>query len=61
MEELYSQTSDFLGGEEDLKIEQFQHRIAFNCIPHIDMFLEDGFHQRGMENGRRDEENHGAQ
>lgn len=42
MEELYSQTSDFLGGEEDLKIEQFQHRIAFNCIPHIDMFLEDG-------------------
>ncbi len=43
MAELYDQTSDFLGGtpSEDLKVSAFQHRIAFNCIPHIDKFLED--------------------
>ena len=40
MEELYGQTKDFLNGDE-LKVEVFQHRIAFNCIPHIDVFLED--------------------
>ena len=40
MEELYSQTKDFLNGEE-LKVEVFQHRIAFNCIPHSDVFMDD--------------------
>lgn len=40
MEELYEQTRDFLDGKEDLTIESFQHRIAFNCIPHIDVFME---------------------
>lgn len=44
MDELYSQTKDFLNGvpEDELKVEAFQHRIAFNVIPHIDVFLEDG-------------------
>ncbi len=44
MDELYAQTGDFLNGvdEKDLNVEAFQHRIAFNCIPHIDVFLEDG-------------------
>ena len=41
MDELYHQTGDFLEGRE-LNPEQFAHRIAFNCIPHIDVFLEDG-------------------
>jgi aspartate-semialdehyde dehydrogenase len=41
MDELYAQTSEFLSGQE-LKVEQFAHRIAFNCIPQIDVFLEDG-------------------
>jgi len=41
MEELYKQTSQFLSGE-DLTVSQFAHRIAFNCIPQIDVFLEDG-------------------
>lgn len=40
MEELYSQTKDFLDGKE-LTVEVFQHRIAFNCIPHIDVFMDD--------------------
>jgi aspartate-semialdehyde dehydrogenase len=41
MDELYEQTGDFLRGQE-LKIEKFAHRIAFNCIPQIDVFLDDG-------------------
>jgi len=41
MQELYDQTEQFLAGEE-LTVEQFAHRIAFNCIPHIDVFLDDG-------------------
>ena len=43
MAELYDQTRAFLGGtpEDELKVEVFQHRIAFNCIPHIDVFLDD--------------------
>ncbi len=41
MSELYDQTKEFLDGEE-LHVEQFAHRIAFNCIPHIDVFLDDG-------------------
>ncbi len=41
MDELYAQTGEFLADEE-LHVEQFAHRIAFNCIPHIDVFLGDG-------------------
>lgn len=40
MDELYQQSRDFLEGRE-LTVEQFAHRIAFNCIPHIDVFLDD--------------------
>ncbi|MDZ4180780.1 MAG: aspartate-semialdehyde dehydrogenase, partial [Coriobacteriia bacterium] len=41
MDELYQQTREFLG-DQNLTVEQFAHRIAFNCIPQIDVFLEDG-------------------
>jgi aspartate-semialdehyde dehydrogenase len=41
MEELYSQTHDFLMGQE-IHVERFAHRIAFNCIPQIDVFMPDG-------------------
>ncbi len=41
MEELYSQSRDFLVGQE-LRVENFAHRIAFNCIPQIDVFMADG-------------------
>lgn len=41
MDELYTQTGQFLAGEE-LAVSQFAHRIAFNCIPQIDVFLENG-------------------
>ncbi len=41
MDELYSQSGDFLAGRE-LEPKEFAHRIAFNCIPQIDVFLDDG-------------------
>ena len=40
MAELYDQTRDFLDGRPLLPME-FAHRIAFNCIPQIDVFLDD--------------------
>ncbi len=44
MAELFDQTREYLDGKGDdqLTVEAFQHRIAFNCIPHIDKFFEDG-------------------
>jgi aspartate-semialdehyde dehydrogenase len=41
MDELYEQTGDFLRGQ-DVHPKEFAHRIAFNCIPQIDVFLDDG-------------------
>jgi len=41
MEELYTQSRDFLMGQQ-IHVEQFAHRIAFNCIPQIDVFMDDG-------------------
>lgn len=41
MDELYTQSREFLAGQE-LHVQHFVHRIAFNCIPHIDVFLGDG-------------------
>jgi len=45
MDELYNQSKQFLDEDntEPLVIERFAHQIAFNCIPHIDVFLEDGY------------------
>ncbi len=40
MEELYSQTGDFLAGRA-LRSDAFAHRIAFNCIPQIDVVMDD--------------------
>jgi len=41
MRELHEQTGAFLRGE-DVAPQEFAHRIAFNCIPQIDVFLDDG-------------------
>jgi aspartate-semialdehyde dehydrogenase len=42
MDELFQQTrSVFTAGE--IKAEKFPKRIAFNVIPHIDVFMEDGY------------------
>jgi len=42
MEELSQQTAALFSGKEPLK-EKFPHQIAFNCIPHIDVFLPSGY------------------
>lgn len=41
MEELASQ-SVALFSQRELKLDVFPHRIAFNCLPHIDDFLDNG-------------------
>ncbi|GBQ80404.1 aspartate-semialdehyde dehydrogenase [Gluconacetobacter johannae DSM 13595] len=41
MDELFAQSrASFVG--DPLKAEQFTKQIAFNCIPHIDRFMDDG-------------------
>jgi len=42
MEELSQQVAALFNGW-DLKKEKFPHQIAFNCIPHIDTFVEGGY------------------
>ncbi|HEY2987131.1 MAG TPA: aspartate-semialdehyde dehydrogenase [Candidatus Binatia bacterium] len=42
MEELSQQTVAMFNGQE-LEKEKFPHQIAFNCIPHIDVFLPGGY------------------
>jgi len=42
MEELSQQVSALFNGR-DIKKDKFPHQIAFNCIPHIDVFLDGGY------------------
>ena len=41
IDELLEQSKNFFAGA-ITTAQKFPHRIAFNCIPHIDVFLEDG-------------------
>jgi len=47
MAELIRQTKAFAGGE-PLEVSAFPHQIAFNLIPHIDAFLENGYTKEEM-------------
>ena len=42
VDELFSQTKDYLNNKK-IKSENFTKQIAFNLIPHIDTFVEDGY------------------
>ncbi|MCW8085063.1 aspartate-semialdehyde dehydrogenase [Sabulicella glaciei] len=42
MDELFNQTKGSFVHDQPV-VEQFTKPIAFNCIPHIDKFMEDGF------------------
>jgi aspartate-semialdehyde dehydrogenase len=42
MEELSQQVGALFNGRE-VKKDKFPHQIAFNCIPHIDVFADDGY------------------
>ena len=48
MDELFAQTRDLISMKELDDPKAFQHRIAFNCIPHIDVFLENGYTKEEM-------------
>ena len=41
MDELFTQTRAVFA-DDDIEVKKFTKRIAFNVIPHIDVFLEDG-------------------
>ena len=42
MEELSQQVAALFNGHE-LEMQKFPHQIAFNCIPHIDVFVDGGY------------------
>lgn len=42
-DELIDQLKDYLDGAETVKVEAFPHQIAFNCVPQIGSFNEEGF------------------
>src|SRR5690606_20628741 len=42
MQELEGQVNDWVNNK-DLRVEKFPHQIAFNVIPHVDKFYEDGY------------------
>lgn len=47
IDELYNQTRDVLNFiETENKV--YPHRIAFNCLPHIDVFLDNGYTKEEM-------------
>ncbi|MCL5023228.1 MAG: aspartate-semialdehyde dehydrogenase [Nitrospirae bacterium] len=47
MDELLQQTTDLLNFRE-VKCAVYPHQIAFNCLPHIDKFLENGYTKEEM-------------
>jgi aspartate-semialdehyde dehydrogenase len=47
IQELYDQTKAILNGEEPV-VEVYPHRIAFNCLPQIDVFLQNGYTKEEM-------------
>ncbi|MDE0697330.1 MAG: aspartate-semialdehyde dehydrogenase [Boseongicola sp.] len=42
MDELWDQTKAIYNPVSDIEVNKFQKQIAFNVIPHIDVFMEDG-------------------
>ena len=55
MDELFEQSRNIFVGDA-AEPANFTKQIAFNVIPHIDDFLDDGSTKRGMEDGGRDQE-----
>ena len=48
IQELIDQTKAWCQGEEMPAPKAFPHQIAFNCLPHIDVFLENGYTKEEM-------------
>ena len=49
MDELWNQTKDIFVPGTEVAAEEFPKQIAFNVIPHIDVFMDDGFTERRVE------------
>lgn len=47
MDELIQQTKALLSGDE-VVAKKFPHQIAFNCLPHIDVFMDNGYTKEEM-------------
>ena len=47
IDELKNQTQEWLQGNES-KPNVYPHKIAFNCLPHIDIFLDNGYTKEEM-------------
>lgn len=47
MEELYTQSRQFLAGEE-VKVDKFNYQLAFNLIPQVDIFTDNGYTKEEM-------------
>ena len=47
IDELQTQTKNLLDGE-TARSNVYPHQIAFNCLPHIDIFLENGYTKEEM-------------
>lgn len=48
IEECLRQTRELLDGKRDVECKVYPHRIAFNVLPHIDVFLENGYTKEEM-------------
>ncbi len=48
IQELVDQTKAWCRGEEMPAPQVFPHQIAFNCLPHIDVFLDNGYTKEEM-------------
>lgn len=48
IDEMVEQTAAVLEGSEEFECEEFPHRIAFNVLPHIDVFLDNGYTKEEM-------------
>lgn len=47
MQELYTQYQQILAGEKPT-VEKFAHQLAFNLIPHVDVFTDNGYTKEEM-------------
>ena len=47
IEELEQQTRAIFA-QQEVKVEVYPHQIAFNCLPHIDVFLDNGYTKEEM-------------
>ncbi len=48
IEELVEQSRALLAGQSDISVKVYPHQIAFNCLPHIDVFFDNGYSKEEM-------------